>query len=141
MNDKWKEAWNALFSYFDDGLCWLFEDMSDVREAFLEKYGEALAMFCDDRQAIVNAAKAVVDGVEIELGDLQTVLASSSTGRAVFAKEALDMDKKLYLRRIEQALKDCEHNNYDVEDVEQTTQVMFCEAFRSNFGVRTNLKS
>ena len=98
------------------------------RENFMTKYRASCALFVPDPGALDRVIESQVKQKDPKVADLQLVLRSSAVLKVVFSELALKMDFLEYIKRARHALRDLEHNNFDMEEYHNLQRIMQSDA-------------
>lgn len=126
------EAWAAVKDYFDLALRDCYETCCRrASSGTLYKHKEMCAVFmAGDIGAFNRVLDAVRDQQDPAPVDLRFVLRSSSCLSVVVSCLALKMDFADCINRVRRSLKDLEHNNFEVQEVENLKCIMQTSADR-----------
>ena len=98
------------------------------RENFMTKYRASCALFVPDPGALDRVIESQVKQKDPKVADLQLVLRSSAVLKVVFSELALKMDFLEYIKRARHALRDLEHNNFDMDEYHNLQRIMQSDA-------------
>ncbi len=131
MHEAFPEAWKVVRDYLDEALCEHCEKLLGQgidRDSILQTNYKLCAIFLPQPALLDRVVAATRAGRDPDPGDLRTVLRASGFLSTVFAELALKMDFTEYVHRIKTSLKDLEHNNFDIDEVQNLRGILQAEA-------------
>jgi hypothetical protein len=119
---RWPECWRVVESYLDASLSWAWDDFGggeSLRHEFIDTYIDVLSLYMPDSTALFEVVDAMKKKIDIPSGPLAAVLASSTTLRVLFASEALAADFYTFIARVEKAVLELEHHDFETSEYEK----------------------